>query len=151
MTVKFSTGLTNDMLDATGAQFANCIVDIYSGNQPISADSPVSGTLLARATLGGGAFTEGAAANGLNFGAAAAGVIEKVTSEEWKYTGLADGTARWFRLRGNAVDDGTQSSTQRRIDGSIGTVAGDMRLSSINVTTGAPGTIDVFKIRKRTT
>lgn len=151
MAVKYSTAVADSLLDKIDSDFTNCVVDIYSGVQPQSADDAISGTLLARATLSGGAFVEGVSTNGLNFATSVAGVLAKEAAEEWKYTGLANGTARWFRLRANAVDDGTSSTTLLRIDGSVGTTTGDMLLSNLNIVTGAIGTIDTFNIRRAVT
>lgn len=155
MTVRYSTGCLNKLLGENGVDtgadglrgiFKDCVIDIYSGGQPATANAAVTGTLLGRVTLDGGAFTEGVATNGLEFDAPVSGVLSKAAAETWRFTGLANGVAGWFRLRGNAVDSGALSTTLPRIDGSIGSTSGDMLLSNVNITTGAPSTIDVFNI-----
>lgn len=151
MAVKYSTGVADLLLNAVDVGFENCVVDIYSGTQPNSANDAPVGTLLARATLDGGAFAEGAALNGLNFDASVNGVLSKNPTAVWKYTGLANGTARWFRLRANGVDDNSVSTTLLRIDGSVGTSTADMILSNLTIAVGAVGTIDKFNIRRRPT
>lgn len=148
MALRFSTGLRNAMLDSTGlsAALADGVIHIYTGSQPASADAAVTGTLLGTVTVDGGAFTPGSPTNGLEFGTASGGVIAKAPGESWEFTGLADGTAGWFRFVGNAMDDGTSSTTLPRIDGSIAKTGGDLNLSNTAITTGAPNTIDVFQL-----
>lgn len=156
MTVKYSTGCLNKLLGENGVDtgadglrgiFKDCVIDIYTGGQPANADAAATGTLLGRVTVDAGAFTEGVATNGLEFDAPVAGVLAKAAAETWRFTGLANGVAGWFRLRGNAVDNGAVSTSLPRIDGSIGTTAGDLLLSNVNVVSGAPTTIDQFSIK----
>jgi len=148
MAVRYSTGTLNKLLGSQDikTQFTNCVIDIYSGAQPVTADSPAIGTLLARVSLNAAAFAEGAATNGLNFDAPVDAVISKAAAENWQYKGIAVGTAGWFRLRGNAVDNALSSTTLPRIDGSIGAGTGDMSLSNVNIVINSPGTIDAFSI-----
>lgn len=149
MTIRYSTGLANAVLDKVKEVYTDAAIDIYSGTQPINPDDPMTSTLLAQVTSAGGVFVEGVAANGINFTAPVDGLLEKDPVQEWKYTGLASGTARWFRLRANAADDDGQSAMAVRLDGTIGSVSGDMVLSNIGITVGAPGTIDKFQIRRK--
>lgn len=145
MTVRLSTGLRNNLAGTTGfaATFANGVIEIRTGTQPASADSPATGTLLGLVTLNSGAFTPGTATNGLTFNAAANGAVSK--SGVWSFSGIAAGTAGWFRLRGNAVDDTSLPSTVLpRLDGSIAVSGADMNLSNTAVLVGAPATIDSF-------
>jgi hypothetical protein len=146
MTVQLSTGLRNGMLNATGmtTAFANGVMYIYSGPQPANADSAVQGTLLGIVTKAGGAFVAGTSTNGLNLGAPASGVVAK-DSNAWQMTGLANGTAGWFRLKGNAADSDASSTTLPRLDGAVSTAGGDLNLSSVNIVSGAPTTIDVWQ------
>ena len=144
MTVRLSTQLRNNLAGTTGfaATFANGVIDIYSGSQPATADAAVTGTLLGTVTLNSGAFTSGVATNGLTFGTAANGAVAK--SGVWSFNGIAAGTAGWFRLRGNAADNGSLSTTLSRTDGSIATSGADLNLSNISVAVGAPNTVDTF-------
>lgn len=121
---------------------ATGVIDIYSGTQPATADSAVTGTLLGTVTLNSGAFTPGSATNGLTFAAASSGAVAK--SGTWSFVGVAAGTAGYFRFRANAADAGAVSTTLKRLDGSIATSGGDMNLSNIAITIGAPTTIDTF-------
>ena len=142
--VRLSTGLRNNLAGTTGfaATFANGVIDIYTGTQPFSADAAISGTLLGRVTLNSGAWTAGAPENGLTFAAAAAGAVSK--SGVWSFTGVNNGTAGWFRLKGNALDNDGASTTLPRVDGSIATSGADLNLSNIAIAIGAPNTVDTF-------
>lgn len=144
MTVRLSTGLRNNLAGTTGfaATFANGVIDIYSGSQPVNADAAATGTLLGTVTLNSGAFAPGTATNGLTFGAAANGAVAK--SGTWSFNGIAAGTAGWFRLRGNAADAGAVSATLPRLDGSVATSGANLNLSNIAIAVGAPNTIDSF-------
>jgi len=155
MTATYSTGCLNLLLGESGVDtganglrgiFKDGIIEIYSGVKPASANNAATGTLLAKVTLDGGAFTDGVATNGLEFDAPSGAVLSKAAAEDWRYTGITDGTAGWFRLRANAADNGLASTTLPRIDGTIGTTSGDMLLSNVNIVTGAPGTVDIFNI-----
>lgn len=148
MTVKFSTGLRDGMLNSTGVKeaFTNGTLHIYSGPQPATADAAVTGTLLLKITESGGTFTPGATANGINFGAPSGGVIAKATAETWTGTGATAGTAGWFRLMGNATDAGGTSTALPRIDGTVATSGGDLNLVSTTIASGTPITIDTFAL-----
>ena len=144
MTVRLSTSLRNNLAGTTGfaSTFTNGVIEVYSGSQPVSADSAVTGTLLGTVTLNSGAFTPGTATNGLTFATAAAGAVAK--SGVWSFAGVAVGTAGWFRFKGNASDSGAASTTLPRMDGSVATSGADLNLSNISVAVGAPNTIDTF-------
>lgn len=142
--IRLSTRLRDNLAGTTGfaATFANGVIEIYSGAQPATADSAVTGTLLGTVTLNSGAFTPGSPTNGLTFAAASGGSVSK--SGVWSFNGIAVGTAGWFRFKGNAVDAGAASTTLPRLDGSIAVSGADMNLSNIAITIGAPSTIDSF-------
>jgi hypothetical protein len=147
MTIKFSTGLRNNLAGSTGfaGTFANGVIEIYTGPQPLSADNPPTGTLLGYVTTDGLPFAAGSPTNGLTFDAPASGTVSKAAAATWKTTGIAQGTAGWFRLKGNAADAGAQSTTAVRMDGSIGTSGADLNMSNIAFDVGVPSTIDVFQ------
>lgn len=88
-------------------------------------------------------------ANGLTLINGAAGVVQKLSTQTWSFNGLANGTAGWFRLVQSAADAGAALSAAPwipRIDGSVAVSGSDMRLSNIVIATGAPCTIDTFKL-----
>lgn len=114
-----STALRALMLDKFIAAFRYGCIEVYSGAQPASADAAVTGTLLGRVTLGGGSWSEGSSTNGLQF--ERDGIyVGKPTAAHWVLTGIAGGTAGWFRLRANTPDAGAASESLYRVDGAIG-------------------------------
>jgi hypothetical protein len=114
--------------------FHDGVLRIYSGSQPAGPDYAVSGTKLLEISESAGAFVHGAFGNGLEFGAAAAGVIAKAVGETWQGTGIAAGTAGYFRLCANPTDDGSASTSLPRIDGSVGTSGADLNMSTTTIT-----------------
>ncbi|MBF5006845.1 hypothetical protein [Diaphorobacter caeni] len=148
MTVKLSTGLRNAACGTLGIAGAlnGGVLEIYSGPQPVSADSAVTGTKLGVATLDAGAWVAGAPANGLEFDAPAGGGVAKPSAAVWKFIGLAVGQAGWVRFIGNAPDDGSASATLPRLDMAAAAGGGDFKMSSIAITVGLPVTIDVFSV-----
>ncbi|MFM7009920.1 MAG: hypothetical protein ACKO0Z_11425 [Betaproteobacteria bacterium] len=147
MAFRSSTGHKNRLLGENGVDtgangfrgiYKNCVIDLYSGTQPATADSATSGTFLGRITLNGGAFTEGASTNGLVWDPPASGVISKPTSAVWQANAVAQGTIGWFRLRGNAADAGGASTALPRIDGTVGITSGELRLTTLDVDVGTP-------------
>jgi hypothetical protein len=62
--------------------------------------------------------------------------------------GVAAGTAGWFRVCFDSADDGLSLSTSyKRVDGNIGMAdTDDMKLSSLQVTTGVPVVINTFPL-----
>jgi hypothetical protein len=149
MTWRVSTKDLNNMFGALKTNHADGVILIYSGSQPASANDAVSGTLLGRVTVNAGAWTAGSPTNGLEFATPAARQMTKALAEVWQFTGLAEGTAGWFRFVGNAVDPGTADTTETypRIDGRIATTGAEMNMSNLNVVTGAVSTIDSFTLR----
>jgi hypothetical protein len=73
-----------------------------------------------------------ASANGLKFGAPAAGLLPKLSTQTWSGVNVATGTGGWFRLVGPVADSGALDSLEQqiRVDGSIATSGSDMNLSS---------------------
>jgi len=147
MTVRLSTGARNALAGETGfgKTFEAGVIYIYSGPQPLTADNAPSGTLLGIVTKDGATFAFGTSTNGLTFAAPSGGTVSKAAADTWKFTGIAKGTAGWFRLMGNALDSLDYSTTSPRMDGSIAVSGGDLNLSSIAIEVSAPHTIDVFQ------
>jgi hypothetical protein len=126
--------------------FKDGVLRIYSGTQRVEADDAVSGTLLLQITVSAGAFVAGAFDNGLEFGTAADGAISKASTETWQAVGLSAGTAGWFRFVANPTDDGSESTSLPRIDGTVGTSGADLNMSNTTITVGATYTIDAFTL-----
>jgi hypothetical protein len=121
MAARTSTGFVSALLGGTAFAdiFLNGRIEIYSGAQPASADAAVTGTLLATVTRDGGAWAAGAPGAGLRFSTNGR-FATKDFDHNWVMTGIADGTAGWYRLRGNAADAGGVSLLLPRLDGAIG-------------------------------
>jgi hypothetical protein len=136
---KLSTGLRNQLLASNSLKtiFAASFIKIYSGSAPASADDAVTGTLLCTISIASGG-------TGVNFAASAAdGALAKSGSETWSGVNAATGTAGYFRHVA-AGDDGTSSTTQARIQGTVGTAGADLNLSSTALTSAATQTIDAY-------
>jgi len=120
MAVRTSTGYEALIMgpNAFDTIFHNGCIEIRSGPQPVSADAAATGTLLARVTANGGAWTQGNAANGLRF-ARDGRFAMKLATQRWVIKGIASGVAGWFRLRRNGIDAGGESLILPRIDGAI--------------------------------
>ena len=149
MALRLSTGFRNKILGTEAFRdiFANGVIYLYSGTQPGSADSAVTGTLLAKVTVGGGTFNFGSPDNGLNFDAPSGGEIQKAADEIWRFVGEANGTVGWGRLMGNTLDELGASDTLARLDFSVGRTGADLNLSSTSITSSQTGTIDTFTYR----
>lgn len=104
MSARLSTGLIKALMDTSAFKtlFTSGFIDIYSGTQPAHPDAVPTGTKLC--TL----YSDGSS-TGLNFAEiAVGGELDKLSTETWSGTVLADGVAGWFRLRA-ANDPGTVS------------------------------------------
>lgn len=138
MTVQFSTGLANAMLDGqlnsgSGASFADSqSLKIYSGSAPALANTAESGSLLATITLPADAF-------------AAASAKACAKSGTWSTTASGTGTAGYYRIVGSG-DDGTLSTTQKRIQGTCGQGSGDLSLDNTSIATGQTVTISSYSV-----
>lgn len=134
--ITLSTGLQNH-LAVTGSlksALEGCVLRIYSGFTPSHPNNGISGgdTLLVSITL---------APDGLQFEeAAVSGVLLKKASQEWAGTVAATGTAAFFRISPSS-DTGSGSSTEVRMQGSVGMLGADLELANVDLESGAPFTI----------
>ena len=149
MTLRRSLGLRNAYINAGYEPTLDlCILEIWSGTQPSSAEDAETGTLLMAITDDGGVFTDTTGANGLTFKTGAGGILEKTVAQTWKGTAVATGTAGYFRIyhknHNKGADPGDE--TYLRLDGQVGTTSGQLRLHSLAIVTGVPMTIDTFEI-----
>lgn len=143
MALKTSTGLRNKLLDTNslGALMAAGFLKIYAGSAPADADAAVPGgaTLLCTISIN-------STGTGVNFDTAAvSGALSKAPAEVWSGTNAATGTAAWYRHVA-VGDDGTLSTSQARIQGTVGTVGAELNLSSVSLTSGATQTIDYYSV-----
>jgi hypothetical protein len=118
---KRTAGAANAALDAWKTQLNSGKLRIYSGTQPATASTAISGnTLLAELTFNATAF--GASSNGV----ATAGSITAVSAS-------ATGTATWFR----ALKSGGVDVTDNVYDGTVGTATSDCIINSTAIQSGA--------------
>lgn len=116
---------------------ASGIVKIYSGTAPATADAAFAGTLLVAIDNGGSATT---------FAEPSSNAIAKTGAETWSVAATATGTASYFRYVIKATDDGTLSTSQVRIQGTVGTSGADMIIGNTAIVSGATQTIDTFTL-----
>lgn len=137
---KASPGLCSHV--ATTDSYLNAlngmVLRIYGGTEPASsAGSTTGNTLLCEINPGG---------TGLSFLAGSTpGSISKDPDQVWSANEAANGTATFFRLEAEG-DDGTESQSALRIQGSVGTLSGDMILSNTTFAVGSPRTIKHFTV-----
>lgn len=87
------------------------------------------------------------AVNGLRFGAAVAGAVDKADDQAWSGVAVSGGTAGWFRMVGSVADsDATDSSeVEIRCDGIISTTGGELTMSNLSITASATQTISSLR------
>lgn len=138
--VKMSTGLCSQLLDTGSLKsiFNLSFVDLYAGTVPATADASVgAATKIVRVSNASGG-------TGVTFNASAvAGVIAKNAGETWSGVNLATGTVTFFRHVLTA-DTAAASTTDPRIQGTVGTGGADMNLSSVALVSGATFTLNYY-------
>jgi hypothetical protein len=141
MAIKLSTGLRNGLLDSNSLKGAldGGLLYIYDGTPPASADDANAGnTLLCTISVGG-------VGTGITLAASAAsGVLQKNSGETWQGTNAASGTATFFRWSESGGTPAAASTTEQRIQGTIGVAGADLNLSSVSLTISAVQTVDFF-------
>ena len=141
MAFKFSTGFRNAVMGTASAAttLTGGKIKIYSGAPPVTADAAATGTLLITISDNGGS-------GGLSFEPTITdATLTKLATQVWKGTIAATGTAGYFRwVMGS--DDGSPSTTQVRIQGTVAQAGGDMNLSSLTVTASEEQVLDYFTL-----
>ena len=130
MAIQTSTGLRNH-LAVTGSlksAFEGGLLKFYNGTPPATADTAVTGSLLWTVSKNGAGVE-------LNFDPTAVnGAAVPLIAQVWQGATTA-GTPTYFRLVA-AADDGTLSTTQKRIQGTCGNAAdSDIYLTNPLLTT----------------
>lgn len=141
--LKLSTGL-RDYMAVTGslrAALGSCVMKIYAGTEPATADATIgSATLLCTITTGG----DGSTALAWE-AAASSGVLLKDITDVWEGTNAASGTAAFFRFQTLADANGSSTSAVR-IQGLCAIAGAELNLSSLTLTASAVQTIDNFAL-----
>jgi hypothetical protein len=139
MALKLSTGLRDGMLDTS--PFKTLLdasrLKIYSGAAPASADD-------AEATLLVSIGSAHADTHCHFLAAAVSGVLSK-DANVWSGVAGATGTATHFRLVVN-TDTGVLSTSEIRMQGSVGTSGSDINMSNVAIVSGATQTVDTFDL-----
>jgi hypothetical protein len=83
------------------------------------------------------------AANCLNWGDSAAGVLTKKSTETWSGVAAATGTAGWFRFEASVSDAGGLDSSEAimRLDGAVATSGSDLNMTPTAIVIGATQTV----------
>ena len=122
---KRTAAVANAAADAAVALANGGALRIYSGSQPATAATAISGqTLLAELTLGNPAF--GAASNGV-------ATANSITADS---SANATGTAAFFRV--------VSSGGTGLWDGSVGTSGADLNLDSVSLVSGGNVSVSSF-------
>lgn len=142
MAINLSTGLKDSVL-VTGSlrsALTNGQLQIYTGAAPASADAAATGTLLnTYVDNDTGTFN-------LTFEASTSGgALVKTAAQTWSGTSVAAGTAGYFRFVVTG-DDGLLSTTQVRIQGTVGGAGADLYLASTTIANSTLYFIDAFAI-----
>lgn len=126
MTTGYATTLRNAQLDAITTAVGNAgKLRIYDGTRPSTGGAAT--TLLAEFTLG------------TPFSSAAAAAVLSPTLPA-DTTGVAAGTATWFRI--------TTSGAAAVIDGSVGTSGADLILNTTTISIGVAVSVTGFTITR---
>jgi hypothetical protein len=141
MAQKMSTGLCNALLGGSAGLaelFDLGFVKLYSGAVPATADASI-GAAVEQVVVGApGPGT------GVTFDTpAVAGVLSKAAAETWEGTVGAGGLVTFYRLV-QPGDTGVLSTTEVRIQGTIGMGGSDMNLGDTTLIAAAPFVLNYF-------
>lgn len=146
MAIKFSTGLKNSVLDTESLKDSldDGYIKVYSGTVPADADAALGAAVLLNTYSDAGASP--GAGNGLDMAAAAAsGALLKESTQTWKGTAVATGVATFWRYV-QLADTGAASSSEKRIQGTIGGAGADLFVQSTTFTSAEEYTLDYFSV-----
>lgn len=138
--MQVSSGLRNKMLDTGSLKSVMALgfIKLYGGAIPANADAAVTGTLITTISVN-------STGTGLSLAAAAAAGVLAKAAEVWSGVNSSSSTATYFRHVA-VGDDGTLSTTQARVQGTVGTAGADLNISSTSLTSGATQTIDFYNV-----
>lgn len=128
MAIRISSATQNAMVSAVStlidAGSSAAKLRIYTGSQPAGPGTAASGTLLLEVTL-----------NDPSFGAPSTGTITAAQSPALSGTGVAAGTAGWFRIVDSTAAAGSGLGV---VDGSVTATGGggDCQLSTTTISVG---------------
>lgn len=146
MALQYSTGLKDAILDNSSlkANFDDGYIRVYAaGAIPVSPDDALVGETLI-VTYSDNDQGVGAG-QGLDLDAALNGAIPKLTAQVWSGTSVAAATGLFWRYE-QSTDDGLASTTQKRIQGTIGGAGADLIVQSTVYADATLYVIDFFSI-----
>lgn len=124
--------------------FRNCVIRIFPGVQPVSADSDEGTSHLVELTLASAAFSVGGL-NGLNMHTSTSGTLIKNPFEVWSGNIITSGTAGWARMYDRNRTTGA-STTAVRLDGSVATTGAQFNLANTTLQAGSPISLDSMNV-----
>lgn len=147
MSLSYSTGFKNKLLDTESLKsiFDDGYIKIYAASAtPADADAALVGeTLLCTYSDNNQGVGAG---QGLDLEAAAiSGAIAKAAGQTWSGTAGATGTALFWRYE-QSTDTGGASTTEERIQGTIGGAGADLLVQSLTFTNTTLYTLDFFSL-----
>lgn len=146
MAFQYSTGFKNELLDTGSLKsiFDDGFIAVYAGTVPANADAALGGATLLN-IYSDNAQTPGVG-TGLDLEATAVGgVISKASAQVWKGTASATNTATFFRFY-QLGDTGALSTTEPRIQGTVGGGGADLFVTSTTYTSAVEYTLDAFSL-----
>lgn len=146
MAIQFSTGLKDAILGTNDLKTSldDGYIKVYSGTVPADADAALGAAVLLNTYSDNDAAA--GSGNGLDLDTApSAGAISKAPAQVWKGTAVASGTASFWRYI-QLGDTGASSTTEQRIQGTIGGAGADLFVQSTSFTSATEYTIDYFSV-----
>jgi len=142
MSFKSSLGTRNALLAELKAALDGGLLYIYdnSAAEPASPSDAVPGGAVLLCVI-----SNNSTGTGITFAAPADGIMLKEPSEVWSGINLASGTAAWYRVVADG-DSGLESSTDVRVQGSIGTVNADLLIADTYLTATEEQRVDYYAI-----
>ena len=146
MAISFSTALKNDLLDTGSLKslFDDGYIEVYAGTVPADADAAIgAATLLVTYSDNDQGVGAG---QGLDLDTAAAdGAISKAPAQVWSGTAVASGTATFWRYV-QSTDTGAASTTELRMQGTVGGAGADLFVQSTAFTSATLYSLDYFSV-----
>ncbi|TFZ81388.1 hypothetical protein [Candidatus Macondimonas diazotrophica] len=142
MAIQISSGLRNHMLISGSFKSGldGGVLKIFAGAMPSTADADSSAlTVLCTISLD-------ATGTGITFASTvSAGILAKNASEIWRGQITATGTASFFRWMAIS-DTGALSTTEKRVQGTVGLAGADLNFSSLSFVSGNYKVIDSLNV-----
>lgn len=143
MTIRASTALRNKLLDTSPLRtvFNLGFLRIYDGPVPVSADAGLDAANHVLVTI-----SNNGSGTGLTFATTAVnGAVTKNLAEVWSGISIAAGTPSFYRFITSA-DTGATSTTEARLQGSVGTSGADLNMTAATIAVSTSYPIDAYSI-----